>query len=560
VPRARAALLAALILTAANAGKPLVIDDPVYVAYARQILAHPGDPYGFEIYWGDRPAPAIRLTAVPPVLPYWLAGAMALFGDHPVAWKLSLLPFALALTGSLAFLLDRFARPLAIPLLFALALAPTVLPCLNLMLDVPALALGLLGLVLGLRACELGRRDLALASGLALALAMQTKYSAIVYPGVLAAHAAIGRRLREPALALLVAAALFVGWELLMSGRYGESHFVTGVAQVQATQLLPSARRLGASGPGVVVVYWALCLLSLLGSTAPCAGLLALAGLGARLRSVAVAAALLALAFASLPFFPRAPAFAAKAYFARIAAIFPELFLYVPLGFATLASVGWLALRGLRPQADRDRRADALLAAWLALELAGYCIVAPTPTVRRVIGLGIVLVLIGARAAAQRGAEALAGARVAVAFGLALGLLFYGSELVDARARRELVTRTEQRLAQLGADPSRATIWFLGQWEFRFYGERAGWRTLVPDRSRLARGDWLVVPEGVMQPPVEMPADRFRERAALVAVSASPWTTLPYAYDGPVPLRRQGADQSSARIYRVLGDVFPRSR
>jgi len=152
-----AALLCAIVLTAANASKPLVIDDPVYVAYARQIEQHPGDPYGFELYWYDAPEPAMGIGTVPAVLPYWLAGAMRLLGDSPIAWKLSLLPFALALTGSLAFLLGRFAQPFAKPVLWALALGPAVLPGFSLMLDVPALALGLLGFALCVRACELGR-------------------------------------------------------------------------------------------------------------------------------------------------------------------------------------------------------------------------------------------------------------------------------------------------------------------------------------------------------------------------------------------------------------------
>src|SRR5262245_7471549 len=92
-----AALLSALALTVANAFKPIVIDDPVYVAYARQIAAHPTDPYGFEFYWYDAPEPAMRIGTVPAVLPYWLAGAMAFAGDAPFVWKLCLLPFALAL-------------------------------------------------------------------------------------------------------------------------------------------------------------------------------------------------------------------------------------------------------------------------------------------------------------------------------------------------------------------------------------------------------------------------------------------------------------------------------
>ena len=83
-----AALLCALVLTAANATKPIVIDDPVYIAYARQIAQHPGDPYGFELYWYDAPEPAMQIGTVPALFPYWLAGAMALTGESPFAWKL----------------------------------------------------------------------------------------------------------------------------------------------------------------------------------------------------------------------------------------------------------------------------------------------------------------------------------------------------------------------------------------------------------------------------------------------------------------------------------------
>jgi hypothetical protein len=556
VTRASAALFAALALTAANAAKPLVIDDPVYVACARQVLAHPLDPYGFDLYWGEHPEPAIDVGTLPPVLPYWLAGSMLVFGDHPVAWKLALLPFALALCGALSFLLARFAPALATPALFAIALGPALLPSLNLMLDVPALALGLLGFALGVRASEARATGLALLAGLALGLALQTKYSAVVYPGLLLAYALIERRAREPLLAVAVAALLFAGWELLIAVAYGRSHFLAGFEQVAALEILPSAKRLGAGGPGTVVAFWILSLVSLVGSTAAHAGVLALAGLGARLRSVAAAAAAIALAFAGVALLPRPPLFQAHAFFARLAAAYPELFLYVPLGLSTLLGVGWLAARALREPGARGGR---VLAAWIALELLGYAVVAPFPAVRRVLGLGAALVALAAHAAARRGGAALAGARVAALLGVALGALFFGSELADARARRGLIERTAQDLASMGADPAQQTIWYFGFWEFQFYGERAGWRPLIADRTRLARGDWLVAPDGVAAPTPRLPAGAFRERDVLFAVSRSPWATIPHLYDGPVPLRRQDSNQSAVRIYRVLADVVPHS-
>ena len=107
--------LAALLLVGLNVGKPLVIDDTAYHAYAQHIAEQPGDPYGFELYWGNAPQPA-RDVLAPPLLPYWWAGAIALFGDHVVAWKLALLPFALTLAAAAWSLGRRFAPGCEAPL------------------------------------------------------------------------------------------------------------------------------------------------------------------------------------------------------------------------------------------------------------------------------------------------------------------------------------------------------------------------------------------------------------------------------------------------------------
>jgi hypothetical protein len=354
-----AALLGALVLTAANASKPLVIDDPVYVAYARQIEQHPGDPYGFELYWYDAPEPAMQIGTVPAVLPYWLAGAMRLLGDSPIAWKLSLVPFALALTGSLAFLLGRFARAFARPVLWTLALGPAVLPGFGLMLDVPALALGLLGFALCVRACELERTDLALGAGLVLGLAMQTKYSAVVYPALAAVHATLYRRPREGVIAVLAAAVLFVGWETLLVARYGQSHLLAGIERLRAFDNLAEVTRANEQMPGSTALYWTLSLLSLLGGTAPYAALLALVGLGARCLVVSGAALVAALAFAAIPMFPHSPAFVASSFFTRLVATNPELLLFVPLGICVAGCILAAATSLLRARTPWTRDPNA---------------------------------------------------------------------------------------------------------------------------------------------------------------------------------------------------------
>ena len=143
----------AVLVTLANAVKPVLIDDTAYLGFARHIAAHPLDPYGFQLFWYDVPEPAMEILC-PPVLPYWLALGVRLFGEHVFALKLWLFPVAWVLTRSLAALLRRFAsgtERLALPLI---VLSPAVLPTVNLMLDVPAVALGLAALAVFARACD----------------------------------------------------------------------------------------------------------------------------------------------------------------------------------------------------------------------------------------------------------------------------------------------------------------------------------------------------------------------------------------------------------------------
>ncbi|HVN39057.1 MAG TPA: hypothetical protein VMW19_12895 [Myxococcota bacterium] len=552
------ALLAAVALTGLDALKPLVVDDPVYVAYARQIASHPLDPYGFEIFWYDAPEPAMRIGTVPAVLPYWLGAAIALCGEHPVAWKLSLLPFALALTSALAFLLDRFARPFATPLLFVLALGPAVLPGFNLMLDVPAVALGLQGFALFLRGGEGGGRTGAtVASGLALALAMQTKYSAVVYAALVGAAALLSRRRRDGLLALALAAAVFVGWEALLVARYGQSHFLAGIERLQARDNLEWLSRADARTPGTSALYWILSLLTLLGGTAGAAGLLGAVGLGARRRSVTGAALAAAAAFAAIPFLPQPPAFQTDAFFAKFAAINPSVLLLLPLGLAVALVLLLAARRALRGDGAELAR-GRLLVAWLAIELAGFFLISPYPVVRRVIGLGIAAALLGAQLASRRAAEpdVRAGLRVATAFGLALAALYFGADLADARSRRALLEAVLERLPPESA----GRRWYTGHWEAQYYLERAGLRPAIVSSSRLQPGDWLVLFEGVDRPQSWFPADHLRRVDQLVARSAWPWSTMPRYYGSPVPLRRQPPHQAVARLYQVTQEVEPQPR
>src|SRR5947209_2326907 len=87
-------LLLVVLHTLLASLKPIHIDDAANYYYAKQIAAHPLDPFGFEILWYESPEPANHVLT-PPVMVYWWALGIKLFGDQPILWKLWLLPFTL---------------------------------------------------------------------------------------------------------------------------------------------------------------------------------------------------------------------------------------------------------------------------------------------------------------------------------------------------------------------------------------------------------------------------------------------------------------------------------
>jgi hypothetical protein len=549
----------ALALTLLNALKPLHIDDAAYYCYASQAAHDPLSPYDFKILWGQQPRPANEVLA-PPVLPYWWAAGIRLFGDRPGLWKLWLFPVSLLLVLSLHALARRFARGFELPLLCLLVLSPALLPGLNLMLDVPALALSLAALALFLRAAERGSAWEALAASLLAGLAMQTKYTALLTPGVFLLYAGLVRRPRLGLLAVCVAVAVFAGWEVFIALKHGQSHFLYSLGR-QHRDLLDQF------GP----LFRA--LLNLAGGLAPATALLALTALGSPGRVVLGAGVAVLGGYLLVALVPAGESgVTASGPVCRV----------LGLGLTgAVVAVIWRLLRdkargkgrntqysGLRTQdsvlgtersSPAPRRLDGFLCLWLALEVAGYFALTPFPAARRVLGLLVVVGLLAGRLAARtcRTPPRRGLAWAVVAGGVALGLGFYAVDLREAEAQRRGVERAARRVFRQAGG---GTAWYAGTWGVKFYAERAGLRPVVPDRSALHAGDWLVVPDAPLPHQKFVTAGAPLTTAGRVDVSdALPLRTVWCYYGSNVPLDRQEGPRVSLRLYRVTADFTPAS-
>jgi hypothetical protein len=550
------ALLLALagLFTLLNALKPVHMDDTAYYYYARRIAEHPLDPYGFEVFWGQWPLRANRVLA-PPVLPYWWSVGFRLFSERPFLWKLWLFPFSLLFVFSLHAIFRRFAAGLEMLLVWMTVLSPTFLPSLNLMLDIPALALGLCAFWIFLSASDRNSVRLSVFAGLVAGLAMQTKYTGVLIPAVMLLYGIFFGRVKLALIAASVAAAVFISWEVYTHLLYGRSHFLNG---------LDGAR----GGSGTIAVLFTT-FFSILGGIAPALGLLALAALCVGRRVIVASALLVALGYLLLIAVPEGIASGMTSGHSVDQVIFP-IFGYTVC--ALVMAVVWALGTSGRPDqwsflGRHWDRVDCFLLGWLLLELAGYCALNPFPAVRRFMGVIVITTLLIGRLAARKNllpsqSPVICGAAVV---GILLGLGFYVVDLREAQAIKQSVVMAADYVKS--QDP-KATIWYAGRWGFQYYAERAGMVAVVPASQRslsdgslpvpssLKKGDWLVVPDGNIDKQV-FRLEHAESIARLAVEDLLPLRTLYCYYSGPTALEHRTGSRRSVTILRITEDFVP---
>lgn len=546
----------AVVVTLLNAVKPAAVDDTAYLQFARHLAANPGNPYGFKLFWYSAPEPAMGVL-LPPVLPYWLALGRSVSGDNLFLLKLMLLPFSLLLCHSLAFLLRRFAPGADKPLLAMTVLGPGVLPFFGVMLDVPALSLGLAAVACFIRGCDADRVGWIAVAGVLSGLAAQTKYSMLPVPAVLMWYAVLHRQWLFGIGAGAFAVAVFTGWESFVESRNGESHFLHHLREQQASRKDWLEEKWNLFQP--MVAY--------LGALAVGFGLLA--GRAIRLPTLFVAAVALAGAFwvavvCVLPYSDSIlltkPNGGVKLELATL--VFGSLgtgVLFVCLAAACVLLVrphGLLKLqRVFRWNAD-----SWFVVGWVAIEFAAYFALTPFPAGRRVIGICAVLAILAGRMAVF---TKLPVPPWIAAYTIAAGIGLYALDTWDSFPERQLALSAADRIG----DPGPAAVWFNGHWGFQYYCDRAGMKPVVPEESLLRAGDWLVFPvipddRGFYRP--YHGGAKFRiDPASTDLVNEFMWEdrfaaqTIPELYGGTVPIRGRDHPRLRVAVYRITKDWVP---
>ena len=544
-----------LLLLLPFVGKPLHIDDPLFVWTARRILQAPLDFYGFEINWYDRVEPMAEVMKNPPLVAYWHAGVVWLAGFREVALHLGALLWAVAAAlGAYALARRLSARPL-LATLSGVVTPAFLVTATSLGSDIPMLALWLWAIALWVDGLDRRSHARLAAAGALCAAAALAKYFAVgLLPLLVVYSVARERRVSPRLLWLLLPLLPLGGYELATRAAYGHGLLLDAMSYSREVRNAIEARGDGLLGRllvGLAFVGGATATPLLLGPW-----------LWSRRAVLSGLAAAVVLAALSL-----------------VVGRLTGLALRGPNGVAwdavlhvALLGLGGIALLAL---AVRDlalrRDADALL---LALAVAGTLAFALvfnwTVNERSLLPLAPLGGLLGARALELPGRRLLTprraglGAALAVAAFLALAVAWADWGL--ARAFQAAAERLASR-----HQTASGRRWCLGHWGFQYYLEAQGVRAVDLRTSRLEPGDVLFVPEnssGSNQVPqqavtllelLEVPPSyglSVQSVRTLAAFHAAVRGPLPFRF-GPVPPERFAAVRIERPLIGTSGALAP---
>jgi hypothetical protein len=545
----------ALLFTVLNCLKPLHMDDDAYTAFAVHIAERPLSPYDFTIYWGFTERPANEVLA-PPVALYWLAGAIKLFGHRVMLWKLAFLPFHLGLCLSLHALLRRWSASVALPITWVLMLSPGLLPAANLMLDLPALTLGSGALAIFLHADDRRSVPIAILAGVMAGLAMQTKYTTLTLPVVFLAWGMTHRSLGNAFVAIGASALVFVGWEAFVAQQQGASHFLTAVNR-RNDHAIHHLRALAQS------------TVALVPALSPGLLLAAIAGIFRSGYALAVTSLALACGFLAIGVMPQAMTELPWSIDHKQTPLKIDNLIYFALtitwwsAWYVAVRRGWRAgsMRTVNVEPNQQSRAVRVgrpfiwfALSWMILEFAGAVVLSPFPASRRVLGVSVVAAVLLAAALEQLAPPrrlVWSAAWCGAAFGIAVALI----DVHEATA----VQVTAARAAAIAEDQAgEGRIWFHGIWGFQCFCIERGLAPMVPNKSILKRGDYVILADQPLEQLDFRPAE---EPLTIVGVvqwlDDLPWQAAPCLYSGAAPLRHQNGPRIRATVYRVTGDFTP---
>ncbi len=483
-------------------GKAFNIDDPLFLWAARQIQAHPANPYGFQVNWYGFPMPMWEVTKNPPLACYYIAAAAALLGWSEVALHAAfMLPALAVILGTYRLALRWCERP-AIAACLALFSPAFLISSTSVMCDVWMLAFWVWAVILWEEGLETGSTGRLAAAAVLVAMSALSKYFGICLIPMLFFYSLIRqRKLGFWVPILLIPVSILAGYQWATHALYGKGLLSDAAGYASSVR----------QEHGVT-------------------------NISAALESLSFTGGCLAVATLLMPWIWRPPALIAFLLFGGVVAFgifrghaLPALNGLEARGLLGAQVVPWvvggasvLALAAGALWRWRDA-SSFLLGSWVVGTFLFAGFVNWTVNGRSILPMVPAVSILLVRRLSQRGSEAHAtrrwGVRIALLVGaiIALGVT-RGDDLLASAVRES----ARQSYAKLG--PENRTLWSSAHWGFQYYIERLGpkTRTLVKGEWQPQDGDLLV---NAINNDRVWPRDSQFDLVETLSVDAGRWVT-----------------------------------
>ncbi|MFN4032462.1 MAG: ArnT family glycosyltransferase [Fimbriimonadales bacterium] len=483
--------------------KPVHIDDTVVLHVAQNILHDPLRPFAGEFFWLETPQALAKVTTNPPLVSYWLALFIALGGYREWLLHLAFAPFVALLGWGMYRLTARWlGQAWAWWGVGWIMLSPAVLPGMNLMRDVPALALFVSGLACWVEGLARGDRRYLLAGAFLGGLSGLAKYTALVWIPLALAYTLQQRAWRRLGW-LLIALLPITLWSAHNWWVDGEVHLLylwqerRGSAP-WAAKFLPGVAGLGASS----LLVW--------GALARWRSVL---GTGWLWKNALIVLGCVGLVYWHVRLFDERAVYAQTLFWLACGGVL--------LGVAGLRGVAPSPPAPLSKEAEgggaavplhgggvRAEGVPQFLRLWLLLGLAAATWGVPFQAMRHLLYVLPPLTLLLLTVIGRRPSLLLLQG--------VLSLLVMAADYEYAACYK----RAASHFAELFAGER---VWYAGSWGWMFYAEQAGFCKLLPDGAGLQRGDVILVPQRAYKAP--LPPD-FERNTVLIEERVYP-TVLP---------------------------------
>jgi hypothetical protein len=523
-------LISTIIYTALNSLKALHIDDTAYYIFANHIKNNPFDPYGFTFLWFNKPQEAITILA-PPVFLYYFSLLIKVFNNNPVLWKIGCFPFYYLMSKSIYKLLRRFDKSLAEYGLILFVFSPVILPASNLMLDIPFISLFLFSWLLLLESLDSSSIKKLLLAGLLAGLSIQTKYNAFSILPLALITAFLYKNFKKGIYFCLIAIFTFIVIELLITQMSGQSHFLLQLQLKKGynhyKMIFGFLGQLGAGGIGILLIS--------IGYKK--------SGNKYIFISTAVIISLLLISLFIKP------SYANNLY--NLIFYTSGIIIIIFLFSIAYKSIKNYSLKNLL-HCNLDNSYDRdiiLLFSWIVGEVVLYFYTSPFPAMRRIIIIYVPSLLAATHFIGNNKGNFKEKKKLVyiTAFVLFFSISIFSLDYQSAEGQKDNLNCALLKIKQY---KYKGSVWYTGNWGFKYYAEQKGLKEIYPDETIVKKGELLIYPErGIHKPKLNIREDDWD---IIAKCSISPYfniSTNRY-YSGKIPMRRPDKPVYVVKILR----------